>query len=181
MSSTLKFLTGKASKSMRQAEKLWLEAKDAATDKGLSPESDEYWASVVGVVKTTLGVESADLLRMGYGAKVISEAIIPKSSANFMKSRMRKVTDEISKIDSENDPNWKSLALNLRLFFNEYLGALSSRTGLKALLLGEGAINSAPSVLRRIREVDSVAELLSIYTEAFPGVDVLDIEEALYA
>ena len=114
----LKSLAKKAGKSIKQAEELWNEAKKSADKKGLTPESDSYWSYVTGTVKEMLGIESADLLKMGYSTKLISEEIISKSSASFMKSRMRKVTDGISKIGSDTPPNWKSVALNLRLFFN---------------------------------------------------------------
>ena len=179
---TLQSLSKKVGVDMKRAEELWKKAKDAATAKGLDPDSDDYWAYVVGTVKKMLGVESIDLLKVGYNPKVLSEAVISKGSASFMKSRMRKVTDELSHVDDETTPtNWKSLALNLRLFFNEYLSALSSRTGLKALLLGEGSNDTVPSILRRIQEVGSVEELINIYVNALPDVNRSEVEEAIYA
>ena len=178
-SDTLKSLAKKAGKSLQQAEELWKEAKEAADEKGLDPESDSYWAYVTGTIKNMLGLESLDMLRLGYNTKFLSEEIISKSSASFMKARTRKISDEIGKIGSDSEPNWKSLALNLRLFMNEYLSALSSRTGLKALLLGESQGYSMPSILRRIQEAKSEDDLISIYTNALSGVDRNIVKETL--
>ena len=176
----LKDMAKKAGVSIQKAEKLWNEAKDAADKKGLNPEGDGYWAYIVGTVKNMLGVESIDLLKLGYSPKVLSEAIIDKSSASFMKSRMRKVTDVISNI-GDGEPNWKSLALNLRLFFNEYLSSLSSNTGLKALLLGEGLNRTVPSILRYLEEAGSVEDIVSLYTSVLPDISRAEVAEVLNA
>jgi len=178
----LQSLAKKAKVSMDKAEKLWKKAKASAKEQGFDPDSDRYWAYVMGTVKKMLGVEAVDLLQVGFSPKVISEAVITKSSASFMKSRMRKVTDEIAKMDSEGaDTNWKSVALNLRLFFNEYLSSLSSRTGLKALLLGESTYRSVPSIKSKIEEVDTPEDLINLYKECLPDVDSGYIKEAFSA
>ena len=153
----LKSLANKAGVSVDKAEKMWDEAKKLAEDKGLKQDSENYWAYVVGIVKNMLGIESISSLH-----DVLSEAVISKSSASFMKSRMRKVTDELSKLDDGGtETSWKSVALNLRLFFNEYLSSLSSNTGLKALLLGESMVSSTYNT----KKTGEFEMLLSTYME----------------
>ena len=179
---TLKSLASKANVSIDKAEKLWKKAKGLAKEQGLDPESDRYWAYVVGIVKKMLKIESLDMVSVGYNPKVLSEAVISKSSASFMKSRMRKVTDELSKLGDEGqDASWKSIALNLRLFFNEYLSSLSSRTGLKALLLGESQYKSVPSIKSRLREAKSFEEMVDIYEDCFPNMDEGELRSVLGA
>lgn len=179
---TLQSLAKKANVSLDKAEKLWKEAKKSADEKGLNPDSDRYWAYIVGTVKKMLKIEVLDLVSVGIDSQVLSEAVIGKSSASFMKSRMRKVTDELSKLGEDGqDANWKSIALNLRLFFNEYLSSLSSNTGLKALLLGESTYRSVPSIKSQLREVKTFEELVGTYKECLPDMDVEDIKEILSA
>ena len=167
--SQLKSLAQKAGVSLDKAEKLWKKAVSVAKEQGRSPDDEEFYAVVVGIVKNMLKLDTMDMLALGWKGDILTEAIISRSSASFMKARARKVADEIGNIES-GDTNWKSVALNMRLFFNEFLSALSSRTGLKALLLGESKL-AVPQARKMLNEVETKEELLDTYKKLFPTVN----------
>lgn len=170
-------LAKQAGVSVKQAEAMWNKAKGLAQEQGLSPDKNEekYFAYVVSVLKSMLKIETLDLLHLGWDAEVLTEAIISKSSASFLKSRTRKIASEIAKMSGPDEPNWKSVALNLRLFMNEYVSALSANTGLKKLLMGE----SVPHTLARICRADTDRELKDVYSTAFPDLDEHVLEEVV--
>jgi len=175
---TLSSIAKKAGVSLKQAEKVWEKAKSLAKEQGNDPEDENFYAAVVGILKKILKVETVDLLRVGWNPEVLAEAVISKSSASFMKSRIRKIADSIGNLGSGEPVNWKSVALHLRLFFDEYLGALSSRTGLKALLLGESVVG-VPEAYRKINLSGDKDELIEEYIRIFPDVDRFILDEVV--
>lgn len=178
-SDTVKSLAKKARVSFDRAEALWDEAKELAKEQGKDTEDEDFYPYVVGILKNMLQIESVDLLSV-WDPPTLTEAIISKSSESFLKSRARKISDEIKNMGSDSmDPNWKSIALNLRLFMEEFVSALASRTGLKRLLLGESKVGSVKNVKKKITDCRSVEGMVNIYTSVFPDLDKEEIKKTL--